>query len=176
MVTGLQGQKILYTTSFVGKVCRTILVSIRAKLLECLGWLCMTLHLSFPSVYKARYKSTFWKIKLLGLASRRSLVTPCVFFSLSFSLSLSLSLFFSGWSLGAYGLLAFTYLPGFLRPEWEDVLHLHSLGRPGGHLWPPWTGQTSCLGILLAFYVNQGISASFSPLFSYLRHFFVLSL
>ena len=37
MFTGLQGQKILYTTSFVAKVCRKILVSIRAKLLECLG-------------------------------------------------------------------------------------------------------------------------------------------
>ena len=35
MFTGLQGWKILYTTSFVEKVCRKILVSIRAKLLEC---------------------------------------------------------------------------------------------------------------------------------------------
>ena len=37
MFTGLQGQKILYTTSFVEKVCRKILVSIRAILLEYLG-------------------------------------------------------------------------------------------------------------------------------------------
>ena len=63
----------------------------------------MTLHLSFPSMYKARYKSTFWKIKLLG--HRRSLVTPCFFFSLSFflSLSLPLPLFFRliPWSMGA---------------------------------------------------------------------------
>ena len=29
-----------------------------------------------------------------------------------------------------------TYLPGFLRPEWEGALRLHSLRRPGGHLWP----------------------------------------
>ena len=29
-----------------------------------------------------------------------------------------------------------TYLPGFLRPEWEGILCLHSLGRPVGHLWP----------------------------------------
>ena len=28
------------------------------------------------------------------------------------------------------------YLPGFLRPEQEGALRLHSLGRPGGHLWP----------------------------------------
>ena len=175
MFTGLQGQEILYTTSFVGKVCRKILVSIRAKLLECLGWLCMTLHLSFPSMYKTRYKSTFWKIKLLGLTEAWS---PRVFSSLylSFSLSLSLSLSFSGWSLGAWGFSAFTYLPGFLRPEREDVLHLHSLGRLGGHLWPLWTGQTSCLEVLLVLYVNQGISAFFSPLFSYLQHSFLISL
>ena len=100
MFTGLQGQKILYTTSFVGNVCRKILVSIRAKLLECLGWLCMTLHLSFPSMYKARYKSTFWKIKLLGLAEAWS---PRVFSSLYLSLSLPLPLFFRliPWSMGA---------------------------------------------------------------------------
>ena len=35
MFTGLQGQKILYTTSFVEKVCRKIMVSIRTILLEC---------------------------------------------------------------------------------------------------------------------------------------------
>ena len=29
-----------------------------------------------------------------------------------------------------------TYLPGFLRPEWGSALRLHSLRRPGGHLWP----------------------------------------
>ena len=89
------------------------------------------------------------------------------FFFLLFSLLLS----FSGWSLGAQRLPAFTYLPRFLRPERENVLHLHSLGRPGGHLWPPWTEQAPCLGALLAFSVNQGISASFSPLF--LSHSFI---
>ena len=41
---------------------KKILVSIRAKLLECLGCLCMTLHLSFPSMYKSGYKSAFWKL------------------------------------------------------------------------------------------------------------------
>ena len=35
-----------------------------------------------------------------------------------------------------------------------------------------WTEQVPCLGALLAFCVNQGISASFSPLFSYLQHSF----
>ena len=126
MFTGLQGQKILYTTSFVGNVCRKILVSIRAKLLECLGWLCMTLHLSFPSMYKARYKSTFWKIKLLGLAEAWS---PRVFSSLYLSLSLPLPLFFR------------------LIPWNTEALCVH---------FPAWASKT-----LLAFYVNQGISASF---------------
>ena len=62
MFTGLQGQKILYTPSFVEKVCRKIMVSIRAILLEC--WAdCMTLSLSFPSMYKRVYKHRL-KIKL----------------------------------------------------------------------------------------------------------------
>ena len=125
MFTGLQGQKILYTTSFVGKVCRKILVSIRAKLLECLGWLCMTLHLSFPSMYKARYKSTFWKTKLLGLAHRNSLVTQCFFFFFALSPSLS----FSGWSSGVQSLSLFTFLPGLLRSSWEGSLHFHPIER-----------------------------------------------
>ena len=66
----------------------------------------MTLRLSFPSMYKARYKSTFWKIKLWGLAEAWS---PCVFsslylfFFLSLSLSLPLPLFFRliPWSIEA---------------------------------------------------------------------------
>ena len=62
MFTGLLGQKILYTPSFVEKVCRKIMVSIRAILLEC--WAdCMTLSLSFPSMYKRVYKYRL-KIKL----------------------------------------------------------------------------------------------------------------
>ena len=40
---------------------KKIPVLIRAKLLECLSWLCMTLHLSFSSMYKSGYKSPFWE-------------------------------------------------------------------------------------------------------------------
>ena len=103
----------------------------------------------------------------MGLAHWSSLVYPCQ--------SFSFTLFFRliPWSIEAPCIHLST---GFLRPEREDVLHLHSLGRLGGHLWPLWTGQTSCLGVLLAFYVNQGISASFSPLFSYLQYSFLISL
>ena len=69
-----------------------------------------------------------------------------------------------------------SYLPEFLRSEWEDVLHLHSLERLGGNLWPLRTGQTSRLEVLLVLHVNQGISASFSPPFSYLQHSFIMFL
>ena len=102
----------------------------------------------------------------MGLAHWSSLVYPCQ--------SFSFTLFFRliPWSIEAPCIHLST---GFLRPEREDVLHLHSLGRLGGHLWPLWTGQTSCLEVLLAFYVNQGTSASFSPLFSYLQYSFLIS-
>ena len=127
MFTGLQGQKILYTTSFVAKVCRKILVSIRAKLLECLGWLRMTLHLSFPSMYKARYKSTFWKIKLLGLAEAWS---PRVFSSLYLSLSLPLPLFFRliPWSMGA----PCVHLSARVSKTWTGRRSASSLPRETG--------------------------------------------
>ena len=50
MFTGLQGQKILYTTSFVEKVSRKILVSIRSKTAGMFG---LTLYdlASFISLY-----------------------------------------------------------------------------------------------------------------------------
>ena len=49
----------------------------------------MTLHLSFPSMYKSRYKSSF-ENKVMGLA-HQSLVSPCNSF---FPFSPFLSLFF----------------------------------------------------------------------------------
>ena len=57
----------------------------------------------------------------MGLA-HWSLVTPCQ----SFFFSLSPSLSFSGWSLGAQRLSAFTFLPGLLRPDGEGTLCLQS--------------------------------------------------
>ena len=174
MFTGLQGQKILYTTSFVEKVCRKILVSIRVKLLECLGWLCMALHLSFPSMYKARYKSTFWKIKLLGLAEAWS---PRVFssLSLSFSLSLPLPLFFRliPWSTGAPSVhLSARVFKTLRRRRSASSLPRETERAPVACV----NRATSCLEVLLVLYVNQGISASFSPLFSYLQYSFLISL
>ena len=64
MFTGLQGQKILYTTSFVEKVCRRIMVSIRAILLECWAdsvWPCIFhFPLCTKKVYKYRLKIKLW--------------------------------------------------------------------------------------------------------------------
>ena len=95
---------------------------------------------------------------------------PCVFLSLSFflflsfSLSLSLPLSFSGWSPGVQRPSEFIFLPRLLRPSREDALHLHPIERA-----PEASGNRASPvpGALLAFCVNQGISASFSPLLSY---------
>ena len=58
------------------------------------------------------------------------------------------------------------YLPGFLRPEREGALHLHSLGRPGGHLWPYVDGASLLSWDFIDFpYKPMNIS-----LFSYLQH------
>ena len=73
---------------------------------------------------------------------------------------LSLSFSFSGWSPGAQGPSAFTFLPGLLRPTRE--------GAQGGAPSAIREGvcglceqSKSCAGALLAFCVNQEISASF---------------
>ena len=114
-----------------------------------LSWLCIFHFVQCTTQgIKAPSENT-----VMGLA-HWSLVPPCQFF-------LSLLLSFSGWSLGAQGPSVFTYLPVLLRPKWEGALRFHSLGRPGGWLWPTWTVQVPCLGAQLAFCINQGISASF---------------
>ena len=122
----------------------------------------MTLHLSFPSMYKSRYKIPF-ENKVMGLA-HRSLFSPCHSFFpfLSFSLSL---FFFQEWLLGAQGLSEFTFLPVLLRPNREGALHLH---QGGSVLHPHPTERvpaasvnraSSVPGGLLAFCVNQGRSS-----------------
>ena len=165
MFTGLQGQKILYTTSFVEKVCRKILVSIRAILLECLGWLCMTLHFSFPSIYKARYKSTFWKIKLLGLAEAWS---PRVFSSLYLSLSLPLPLFFRliPWSMGA----PCVHLSARVFKTWMGRLSASSLPQETGRAPVASVNRANFLSWSFIDFLCKPKNISFSPLFSYLQH------
>ena len=83
------------------------------------------------------------------------------------SLSLSLSpppcsLTFSGWSPGAHRLSEFTFLPGLLRPSREGALHLHPIERaPEASV----NRASPVSGALLAFCINQGVSASFSLLY-----------
>ena len=85
---------------------------------------------------------------------------PHVFLSLSLSLSFS----FSGWSPGAQRPSEFTFLPGLLRPSQEGALSLLPIERA-----PEASANRASpmLGALLAFCINQGISASFSPLLTY---------
>ena len=76
-------------------------------------------------------------------------------------LSLSLPLFFRR-SLGAERLSEFTFLPRLLRPSQEGALHLHSIERaPEASV----NRASPVSGALLAFCVNQGLSASFSLLY-----------
>ena len=85
---------------------------------------------------------------------------PCVFLSLSFSLSLS------GYFFGVQRPSEFTFLPGPLRPSQEGALHLHPINRaPEASV----NRANPVRGAFLAFWINQGISASFSPLLSYRR-------
>ena len=83
---------------------------------------------------------------------------PRVFLSLSFSLS--------GYFFGAQRPSEFTFLSGLLRSPREGTLCLHPIERaPEAFV----NGASPMRGALLAFCVNQGISASFSPLLSYRR-------
>ena len=80
--------------------------------------------------------------------------------------SLCLSFSLSGYFFGAQRPSEFTFLPSLLRPSREGAMCLHRIERG---LRPPWTEQALCQGLYLAFCINQGISASFSPLLSYRR-------
>ena len=85
---------------------------------------------------------------------------PRVFLSLSFSLSLS------GYFFGVQRPSEFTFLPRLLRPSWEGVLSLHPIERvPEASV----NRSSPMSGTLLVFCINQGISASFSPILSYRR-------
>ena len=59
MSTGLQGQKIMYTTLFIGKVCRKNPGFDKDKTDVMFGLTLYDFALSFPSMYKSRYKSSF---------------------------------------------------------------------------------------------------------------------
>ena len=98
---------------------------------------------------------------LKHLCSIRALVPVSFFLFLSLSLSLSPPLSSSGLSPGAQRPSEFTFLPGLLRPSWEGALRLHPIERaPEASV----NRASPVPGALLAFCINQGISASFSPL------------
>ena len=59
MFIGLQGQKIMYTILFMGKVCRKNPGFNKDKTDVMFGLSLYDLRLSFPSMYKLRYKSPF---------------------------------------------------------------------------------------------------------------------
>ena len=121
MSTGLQGQKIMYTTLFMGKVCRKNPGFNKDKTDVMFG---LTLHdfASFISLYvQVKVYKFLLKIKLWALLTEAW--SPCVI--LSFLFFLSLSLLLSGWLLGAQELSEFTFLPGLLRPDREGALRLH---------------------------------------------------
>ena len=91
---------------------------------------------------------------LKHLCSIRALV-PVSFF-------LFLSLSFSGYFIGAQRPSEFTFLPGLLRPSQEGTLCLHPIERaPEVSV----NRASPMSGTLLAFCINQGISASFSLLY-----------
>ena len=88
--------------------------------------------------------------------------TPLLHQSSGPRVCLSFSLSFSGWSPGAQRLSEFTFLPGLLRPSREGTLCVHSIERaPEASV----NRASPVSGALLAFCVNQGISASFSLLY-----------
>ena len=82
---------------------------------------------------------------------------PCVCVCVCVCVSLSLS----------FRLIPeFTFLPRLLRPSREGALCLHPIERaPEAFM----NRASPVPGALLAFCINQGISASFSPLLSYRR-------
>ena len=88
MFTGLQGQKIMYTTSFVRKIGRKKNPGFDKG--KTAGMFGLTLYdlVSFISLYIQGIKVPF-ENKVRGLAHRRSLVSPCFSFSLPLSFSLS---------------------------------------------------------------------------------------
>ena len=90
------------------------------------------------------------------IAEESFLISPC--YSLELCIQMGVSFLFS------FFLSLSLSLPLFFRliPWNAEALCIHL---------PAWASKT-----LLAFCVNQGISASFSPLFSYLQHSFLISL
>ena len=87
----------------------------------------MTLHLSFPSVYKSRYKSPFLKIKLWALLTEEAW-SPRVF--LFFFLSLTLFFRLIPWSIEALCI----HLSAWASKTWTGRRSVSSLPRETGRV------------------------------------------
>ena len=132
---------------------KNVLVSLKVKLMECWAdsaWLCI-FH--------------FWKCVTWGINApfENKAADP---FHLSWvSLWHSFFLFLSFSQAGSFehrGSLSSLFLPGLLKPNREAALHLRSIQRV--HV-ASVNRANPVSGTLLAFCVNQGISASFSLLY-----------
>ena len=148
MSTGLQGQKIMYTTLFMGKVCRKNPGFDKDKtdvMFELTSvWLCI---FHFPLCTSQGIKIPL-KIKLW--ASFTEAWSPCVILFFPFP-SFSLSVLLSGWLLGTQELY---WLSVFIKEDkpcsplcYPYLLSRHPEGTPGS-CWG-WTPAVPCLVLLL---------------------------
>ena len=88
--------------------------------------------------------------------------TPLLHQSFGPRVLLSLFLSLSGYFFGAQRSSVFIFLPGLLRPSREGTLHVQPIERvPEASV----NRASAVPGALLAFCINQGISASFSLLY-----------
>ena len=88
--------------------------------------------------------------------------TPLLHQSSGLRVFLFLSLSLSGYFFGAQRSSVFIFLPGLLRPSREGTLHVQPIERvPEASV----NRASAVPGALLAFCINQGISASFSLLY-----------
>ena len=168
MSTGLQGQKIMYTTLFVGKVCRKNPGFDKDKTDVMFGltvWLCI---FHFPLCTSQGIKVPF-ENKVMGLA-HRSLVFPCLCFFpfLSFSLSL---FFFQDDSLEHRSFIGFLCKPRKIKPlslpfYFPYHRRRHPEGFPGScQGWTPAQGEYSHSLQKFSVYKTRQIEILFSWFF-----------
>ena len=131
MPTGPQGQKILYTTLFMGKVCRKNPGFDKDKTDVMFGLTVWLWIFHFPLCTSQGIKVPF-ENKVMGLA-HRSLVSPChSFFPFP---SFSLSVLLSGWLLGTRELY---WLSVFIKEDQALFSALLSLSPKPSSWGYPW--------------------------------------
>ena len=127
MFTGLQGQKIMYTILFMGKVRRKILVLIKQNRCNVWAdsvWLCI---FHFPLCIRQGIKVPF-KNKAIGPHSKKLGHPVSIIFSLSLSLSLLLFFRLIPWSIEA----PCVHLSAQVSKTWTGRRSASSLPRETG--------------------------------------------